>query len=72
MEVRGDLDGDDPRVAEALAFVTSVVLDPAAAASDRLAAARTLLTFTQSRPAARQAATVATAEEYLAELLGRA
>jgi hypothetical protein len=72
MEVRGDLDGDDPRVAEALAFVTSVVLDPAAAASDRLAAARTLLTFTQPRPPARQAATVATAEEYLAELLGRA
>jgi hypothetical protein len=70
MQARGDLEGDDPRVAEALAFVASVVLDPAASASNRLAAARILLTFTQPRPTARQVVTVLGAEEYLAELLG--
>jgi hypothetical protein len=72
LEARGDLDGEDPRVAEALAFIASVVLDPTASASDRLNAARILLTFTKPRAAARQAVSVMGAEEYLAELLGRA
>jgi hypothetical protein len=72
LEARGDLDGEDPRGAEALAFVASVVLDPAASASDRLSAARVLLTFTQPRPAGRQGVSVMGAEEFLAVLLGTA
>lgn len=72
MRSRGDLEGDDPRAAEALAFVASVVLDPTASATDRLSAARVLLAFTRPRPSARHTASVLPAEEFLADLLGRA
>ena len=71
MQSRGDLDGEDPRAAEALAFLASVILDCAASSTDRLAASRTFLTFTMPRPAMRGVVSVVSAEDFLAELLGR-
>jgi hypothetical protein len=72
MRERGELLSDDERAEFALAYAMSIVLDPAACATDRLAAARLVLTYTLARPTTRPACALVDAERLLAELLDRA
>ena len=69
---RMDTRSEDPRVAEALTFLASVILDRASPATEKLAAARVFLSYTKTRPEARQAVSLESAEDFLTKLLGRA
>lgn len=61
---------DAARAEEALAYTVAVVQDPQQDTKYRLAAAKTLLDFTRTKPATRSDLTIKGAEDWLRELAG--